>query len=65
MNNRSRKLLDLAHTVNECTNCGTWTLESGKLNGRTFFRYYTGEDDCYEGADLRDMLDAALAHGEL
>lgn len=25
MNNRSRKLLDLAHRVQECTNCGRWS----------------------------------------
>lgn len=27
MNNRSRKLLDLAHRLNECTNCDAWASE--------------------------------------
>lgn len=27
MNNRCRKLLDLAHELHDCTNCGAWATE--------------------------------------
>jgi len=55
-NNRSRKLLDLAHTVNECTNCGTWTqgCEPAHENGIA-----AGKGQSIKGHDNRH---AALCH---
>lgn len=32
-NNRSRKLLDLAHLIHECTNCGRWVGTEGMPDG--------------------------------
>ena len=33
MNNRSRKLLDLAHSIHECQNCGRWVGTEGMPDG--------------------------------
>ncbi len=32
-NNRARKLLDLAHSIHECTNCGRWVGTDGMPDG--------------------------------
>lgn len=57
MNNRSRKLLDLAHTVNECQNCGRYCIdgcepahENGLEAGKGF------------GIKSQDNRHAALCH---
>ncbi len=57
MNFRSRKLLDLAHRLTECTNCGRWTEgcepahENGIEAGKVF------------GIKSHDNRHAALCHG--
>ena len=57
MNVRSRALLDLAHHLNECTNCGRWSehgLEPAHENGIT-----AGKGFGIKGHDHRH---AALCH---
>lgn len=57
MNHRSRKLLDLAHELHECTNCGRWSehgLEPAHENGIVAGKGF--------GIKSHDHRHAALCH---